>query len=228
MRRATYPLLMLLLMACAATIHDETRTQYVNPAFTAADLRTGGLALFPVTAGQGQEGYRRPLGDFLDDSLQVAVPGGRVLTWQATMDSLNSNDGVDAYEELVRAYAQTSIIHRDRAKELAGATKVRFALFCALQKASEVSKTSYSFWTGWSTTNTVDVVAHCLIIDLQSGDVMQEIVGQATSVGGSEYYNSPYEAYARVMARAVLSQLPGSAVSNVEPESPNKKTLHDR
>jgi hypothetical protein len=228
-RRAPLFALVVVIAGCAASIQDRTKTQYVNPAFGSVTLQAGGLALFPVTAGQGQEGYRRPLGDFLNDSLQVAVPGGSVLSWHATMDSLNQHGKVDAYEGLVAAYAQTSIVHREKAKEIGEAIGVRYALFCSLQRAAEVSNTSYSIWTGWNTTNTVDVIAHCLVVDLQTGDVIQEIMGQAMSVGGSSYYNSPYEAYAQVLAQSVLSQLPGSAVSPPQPaKRKSSKKLSER
>lgn len=220
--------LAVLLTGCAATIHDQTRTQYVNPVFSAPDLQEGGLALFPVTAGQGQEGYRRPLGDFLNDSLQVAVPHGRVLTWQATMDSLNAEGKVDAYQDLIRSYAETSIVDRERARELGDATQVRYALFAALQRASDVTTTKYSFWTGWHSNDTVDVVAHCLVVDMKTGDIMQEIIGEAKSVGGSETYNSPYEAYAQILARSVLSQLPGSEVLPESLRPPKKNKLKSR
>lgn len=139
------------------------------------------------------------------------------------MDSLNQHGKVEAYEELISAYAQTSIVHRERAKEIGDAIHVRYALFCALQHAAELSQTSYSLWSGWSSTNTVDVVAHCLVIDLHTGDIMQEIMGQAMSTGGSSYYNSPYEAYAKVLAQSVLSQLPGSRVSVPNPPTSGKK-----
>jgi len=218
-----------LLTGCAASIQNNTKTQYVNETFSAENLRDGGMALFPVTAGQGQEGYRRPLGDFLNDSLQYAVPRGSVLTWQATMDSLNQHRAVDEYQHVIEAYAQTSIVDREKVKTLSEAVHVRYALFCALQRFEQLSKTSYSVWTGWSTANSADVMAHCLILDLRTGDVMQEIVGEAMSVGGSTYYNSPYEAYAKVLAQSVLSQIPGSSVKPPgTTRKPGTKSLHSR
>jgi hypothetical protein len=223
--------LLVLLVGCtAATIHDNTKTQYMNAVFTSEELTAGGLAMFPVTAGEGQEGYRRPLGDFLSDSLSSAVPGGKVLVWTETMDSLNARDKVHVYQDMVAAYAQTSIIDKQKVKELSEALHVRYGLFCALQKFSSESHTGYSVWTGWNTIHKAEVAAHCLVIDLRNGDVMQEIIGSATSLGGEYNYDSPYEAYAAIMARSVLSQLPGSAVTHPtkSEHKSGSKTLHSR
>lgn len=213
MNRSVMMTLALLLAGCtAATIHDKTMTQYVNAAFTAEGLKSGGLAMFPVTAAEGQEGYRRPLGDSMSDSLGVAVPGGKTLIWQATMDSLNAYNKVQVYQDLVATYHQASIVDKQRARELGDALHVRYGLFCSLQKYSSEEHASYSIWSGWANEHSSEVVAHCLIIDMQNGDVMQEIFGNASSQGDDYTYESSYEAYAKVVARSILSQLPGSGL----------------
>lgn len=200
----------ILLASCAAPIQNLTKTQYVNPTFSQEKLRSGGLALLPITAGQGQEGYRRPLGDFLNQNIQDAVKGGKVLKWEETMDALNRESKVKAYEDLIIGYRQTSILSRDRVKEMASALGIKFALLCSLQDYSESNETSYNFLTGIQTVKTANVMAHCLVIDLESGDVMQEIIGQASSQAGNYMHNQAYEEYAKIMAHSVLSQLPGA------------------
>lgn len=209
-------ILSLVLSSCAANIKNLTKTQYSNPVFTSDSLNNGGLALLPITAGQGQEGYRRPLGDYLNQDLQSAVPNGHVLTWQETMELLNKYSKVDSYEELIQAYRQTSILNRDKVRQLFSALGVKYALYCALQDYSESKETSYNFFTGLNTTKTANVSAHCLVIDLKSGDVMQEIIGQAGSVAGEFMHNQAYEEYAKVIANSVLSQLPGAKVPPLE------------
>jgi hypothetical protein len=186
--------------------------------FSAQQLNAGGLALLPITAGQGQEGYRRPLGDFLNQDLQSAVPNGKVLKWQETMDLLNLKSKVTSYESMILAYRQTSILNRDKVKELFDALEVRYAIYCALQDYSESRETGYSPFTGISTTKTANVAAHCLVIDLQTGDVMQEIIGQATSVAGELMHNEAYEEFAKVMANSMLAQLPGARIPPIKKE----------
>jgi len=202
--------LLIILTSCAAPIQNLTKTQYTNPAFTKEVLKEGGLALLPITAGQGQEGYRRPLGDYVNQNIQSAVPNGKVLTWQETMELLNKNSEVTAYEDLIMAYRQTSILNRDKVKELSSALGVKYALYISLQDFSESKETNYNLLTGWNTTKTANVSAHCLVIDLESGDVMQEIIGQAASVAGTYSYNEGYEEYAKVLAHSLLTQLPGA------------------
>ena len=202
--------ILVLLTSCAAPIQNLTKTQYLNPAFTKEVLKSGGLALLPITAGQGQEGYRRPLGDFINQNMQYAIPNGKSLTWQETMDLLNQNSKVTAYEDMILAYRQTSILNRDKVKELSLALGVKYALYVSLQDYSESKETNYNLLTGWNTTKTANVSAHCLVIDLESGDVMQEIIGRAASVAGTYSYNEGYEEYAKVIAYSILAQIPGA------------------
>jgi len=199
-----------MLAGCAAPIRDLTRTQYVNPKLSAAELYRGGLALLPITAGQGQEGYRRPLGDYLNANLARALPGAKVLTWQVAMDSLNRAGLTEEYQQLIQGYHETAIIDRARVKKMGDALGVQYALYCSLQDYSENNKTTYNFFSGIHTTTTSNVSAHCLLLDLQSGDVMQEILGQATSIAGDFEHSSAYEAYADTMAKGLLRQIPGS------------------
>lgn len=210
-----------LLISCAATIYNLTKTQYINDSFSAAILNEGGLALLPITAGAGQEGYRRPLGDSLNVHLNNSVPFGEVIKWQESMELLNAHDKVIAYQELIEAYNKTSILSRDKVKEIKTALNVRFALYCTLQDISESSNINYNPITGFNRIKTANVIAQCLVFDLETGDIMQEIIGHAKSIAGEYSYNQEYEAYAGNIARAILSQLPGSMVIQKITPKPN-------
>ncbi len=202
----------LLLVSCAAPIQNLTKTQYFNPDFSAEKLNAGGLALLPITAGQGQEGYRRPLGDELNQNLASAVPKGKTIGWQNSMELINRASKVTDYEDLITGYRQTSILNRDKVKELYTALGVNYAMYVSLQDFSETSHTSYNVFSGMNTTKTANVSAQCLVIDLVTGDIMLEIIGQAKSDASGLSYNREYEEYAGVMAQSILSQLPGSSV----------------
>ncbi|HEX2866516.1 MAG TPA: hypothetical protein VHO03_05720 [Ignavibacteriales bacterium] len=198
------------LASCTAPIRDFTKTQYINPSFSKETLRSGGLALLPITAGQGQEGYRRPLGDYLNQNLKAAINDSRILTWEQTMDSLNRCSKVKDYEDLITGYKQTSILSRGKVREIASALGTRYALLCSLLDYSESKNINYNFLTGLETSKTANVSAHCLVIDLENGDVMQEIIGQVVSEAAGFSHNQGYEEYAKIMAYSILSQLPGS------------------
>lgn len=210
----------LMLSACAAPIYNLTKTQYVHQAFSAEQLQNGGLCLLPITAGEGQEGYRRPLGNFMNQYLTQSVDSAKNLTWQETMLKLNDNNKVSIYESIIMSYQKTSILNKEKLKQLKTTLEVDFALYCSLQDFSEKTETSYNFFSGYSTNKTANVQAHCLVINLNTGDVMQEIIGRAKSVGNEMSYNREYDQYADILARAVLSQLPGSKV-----QPPDEKTL---
>lgn len=205
--------LVLLILSCAAPIKNLTKVNYLNDQFSAETLQYGGIALLPVTAGHGQEGYRRPLGDTLSAYLPKTIPDGKTIDWQTAMNLLNSHNLVSEYQQIIESYQRTSILNREKIMKLGEALGVRYALYCALQDYSESKNTSYNLFSGFSTTKTANVQAHCLVFDLTTGDVMQEIIGQAASEAGDMSYNRGYEVYAKILAQAVLSKLPGSKVA---------------
>ncbi|MEL6615301.1 MAG: hypothetical protein AAFQ43_06160, partial [Bacteroidota bacterium] len=66
MRITALFLLLFTLSGCAASMQAGADTQYAADFFDGNALARGGLALLPVTAGQGQEAFRRPFGGALN------------------------------------------------------------------------------------------------------------------------------------------------------------------
>ncbi|MBD3334851.1 MAG: hypothetical protein GF355_04995 [Candidatus Eisenbacteria bacterium] len=211
---------------CAAPIKDLTRTQYINEEFTSQQLQTGGLALLPIVAGAGQEGYRRPLGDHLNRELPNAVVNAKTISWQATMESINANELVEEYEQIVTGYQKTAILNRKLVRNIGASLEVRYALYCSLQDVSERDVIEYSILFGTSSKTVANVLVHCLVFDLQTGDIVQEIVGTAHSEASEFEYTRGYESHAQVLAHGVLSQLPGSSVEPIKLERDSQQSWH--
>lgn len=202
--------------SCAAPIENLTKTQYYNANFTKANLRDGGLALLPVTSGQSLKSYCRPLGEYLNIGLQAAVPYGKVLKWQETMKLLNKNSKINVYEELIKDYYQTSVLDKDKVKEVYSAIGTRFVLLCSLTEYSESKEMKFKLMPGWGVTKTSNVVADCLVFDLETAEVMQEIIGVAQSETGGYNEDEKFEKYAALLAKGVLTELPGSFIHELK------------
>ena len=216
-----------LLLSCAPSlIKDNSRVQYYNKDLTKELLSNGGLALFPIISGEGQEGYRRPLGDSLNILLSKAVPSGKTITWQKTMENLNEASKVDIYEDLIRNYKITSILNRKKVRKLESALNVRFALMCTLQENSRSSRTVYNPLVGYVQETEDNVKTHALLLDLHNGDIMLEIIGETHSnnSGGMSVLKG-YDAYIGVVARSILSKIPGSIVQPPPKPKPTQFNL---
>lgn len=185
-----------------------------------SNYKTAGFAFCQLQPEKARKDIAGPLGNFMNQYLTQSVDSAKNLTWQETMLKLNDNNKVSIYESIIMSYQKTSILNKEKLKQLKTTLEVDFALYCSLQDFSEKTETSYNFFSGYSTNKTANVQAHCLVINLNTGDVMQEIIGRAKSVGNEMSYNREYDQYADILARAVLSQLPGSKV-----QPPDEKTL---
>jgi len=204
---------LMLFFACAATIYNQTKTTYSDKSFTYESLKEGGLAILPITAGQNLEGYRRPMADSIGYYAFKAFPKVRkVMHWRETMEILNDSNLVDLYQQMRVNYYETAVINRAIAQEIGEALDVRYALMISLQDFSEKKDVDYNFLTGVTVTRETNVQAHSIVIDLTSGDVVQEIIGKASSTATELEYTRGYETYASIVAKAILAELPGSKI----------------
>ena len=198
-----------MMTGCAATIYDKSSVSYVDAAFSPTHLRTHGLALLPVVAGQGQEGYRRPLGDCLAASTEELMGGGHFLGWRETMAALNEQDLSDEYEDLIGTYRETAILRQEAVNELGLALGVRYLLFVSLERFHTSTSTTYNAFTGLNSERTSAVNAFCQVWDTATGNVVWEGAAAARSAGNEFTYDKPYEEYARKAADGLTARLFG-------------------
>jgi hypothetical protein len=208
-----YSLLVLsaiILSGCAATIRDLSKVQYVKEGFVADSLRTGGLALLPVVAGQGQEGYRRPLADSLNFHIQRVRPNVQFIKWQDAITKLNDKGLAEKYQAAISTYRTTSIIDKSLVSEIGSALGVRYFLFVSLEDFRQSSKLGYSGLTGkLREDQTAKVNAFAQIWDSQTGDVVWEGIGHAEASSSEfTYLKGSYETYGGIAAKGLAQRLP--------------------
>ncbi|MCK4412655.1 MAG: hypothetical protein KAY32_03840 [Candidatus Eisenbacteria sp.] len=200
---------MIAIGGCATAIKDKSVVHYVDPGFSEDHLKTFGLAMLPVVAGQGQEGYRRPIAECLSAGVRRAMADGRFLDWRETMDALNEQDLADDYESLIGTYRETAILREEMVSQLGEALRVRYLLFVSLEEFHTRTSTSYSVFTGIQSQRKAAVNAFCQVWDCATGDVVWEGSAAAESVGGELSYDKPYEEYARTAAEGLVGRLFG-------------------
>ncbi|WP_412068567.1 hypothetical protein [Rubrivirga sp. IMCC43871] len=214
-----FPLVLALALAaaglsgCAATMQSAANTQYADDFFDGNALARGGLALLPVTAGQGQEAYRRPFGNALNAAMDSIGRGYgiNVTPWDRTMRAINDADLTSDYNEALRGYRETSIIDAGLLRQIGEHTGRRYILYTLLGDFEAGAVAGRNVISGdLEAHGAAQTAAFAQIWDTQSGDVVWEGRGEA-SQRGSTYtrVDSDPAAYTRAVAVALADEIMG-------------------
>lgn len=198
---------------CMATIKNATEVSYTSPTYSSHQLVEDGLAVLPITAGSGLEGYRRPFGNWINHYVDsVGNQDFKYSDWQTTMSELNDAGLSADYNDAISSYRQTSVLDQTFLSELQSAVGPRFYLYIQLGNFEQTSNTEYNAFTGLETTRTNEVSAYAQIWDAQTGDVVWEALSEATSSSNSDLValsDNPGE-YSRILAEGLAMELLGS------------------
>ncbi len=212
------PLLLVAIVAgCSAKVQVRNQTSYADAAFSKASIEEYGLAILPVVAGEGVEGYRRPFGQSLNQVGADHLASGSLLTWEAAMEALNDAGLVSEYNAAIAGYQQTSIIDRSLIGQMADATGTRYFLYVTLfPPTSETSVNRSALSGGLRTDRRLGVSAFGQVWDAE-GDVAWEGTG-SSEVQSNEFQNideegNDFSIHSNKAARALFR-----AVLGLEPE----------
>lgn len=195
----------LLATSCAVTSMVQKNVTYVSPNFTKSSLNNMGLALLPIVAGSGVEGYRRPFGEAMNlvgDSILT-----NFMTWNVTLDKINNANLVSEYNSAIQAYQETGIIDRTILQKLSSATETNYFFFVKLSPPTSNTKLTYGF-SGLTTTETKSVSAFGLIWSASDGDVVWEGNSNANVTTGDYTYTKETDMDRAIkVAKALMSNL---------------------
>ncbi|MDZ7773018.1 MAG: hypothetical protein U5K31_09830 [Balneolaceae bacterium] len=212
-RRFTAVAIALFLTGCMATIQNATEVSYTSPDYSSEQLKEDGLAILPITAGSGLEGYRRPFGNWINHYVDsVGNREFKYSDWQTTMSELNDAGLSDDYNEAISSYRQTSVLDQSFLSELQSEVGPRFYLYIQLGNFEQTSNTEYNIFSGLETTRTNEVNAYAQIWDAQTGDVVWEALSEATASSNSDFValsDNPGE-YSRILAEGLAIELLGT------------------
>jgi len=195
----------LLVTSCAVTSMVQKNVTYVSPNLTLSSLNNMGLALLPIVAGSGVEGYRRPFGEAMN------IVGDSILTnfmpWNVTLDKINNANLVAEYNNAIQAYQETGIIDRTILQKLSDATGTNYFFFVKLSPPTSKTKLTYGF-SGLTTTETKSVSAFGLIWSASDGDVVWEGNSSANVTTGDYTYTKETDMDRAIkVAKALMSSL---------------------
>ena len=204
-------LLSILLSGCAASIMDRTNISYIKEGFKNEDVKLNGLAFLPVVAGQGVEGYRRPFGEAINESMSKnKTKEMNFLKWQETLSCLNDSNLATNYNNAIVTYNETAIIDKNLLNNMGVATKTKYFLFVQLGDFENSSELKYSFLTR-NTYNqkTVGLKAFAQIWDASNGDVVWEGIADVSAQSSefSHVKDSDPQTYSKIAAESLVKKI---------------------
>ena len=194
-------------MGFVTTIFGTSSMQGVKEEFGPDSLKSAGIAILPVFAGKGQEGYRQPFAEALNVAIQTFRPELKFLKSEETMFVLNKRGLAAKYESAIVAYRETAIIDKELLREIGEALGVRYVLFINLEEFHEVSEIRFSGYWGWITCVT-GLNAFAQIWDCPIGDVVWEGLGTTQWMGGKLTYEKECKKYCRIAAERLARKVP--------------------
>lgn len=172
---------------CAVSSQATSNESYRASSFSEDALNQEGLAILPVVAGQGVEGYRRPFGQAVNETADSLLMN--VTPWQGSMDDFNDAGIVSEYNDAIQAYQRTSILDRELVEKMREATGTRYFMYMRLAPPESERDVSYSAFSGVTTSETNSVSAFGQIWDASVGDVVWEGVASASVTTGDYTYS---------------------------------------
>jgi len=197
----------ILLISCAVSSKVQDNVTYVSPDFSKSSLERQGLALLPIVAGSGVEGYRRPFGEAMNNVADSAI--SNFMSWKTTYDKLNEAELVSSYNSAIKSYNQTGIIDQSILNKMAEVTGQNYFFFVRLAPPTSDTDMNYDYFSGtYTTTQTKSVTANGLVWSASEGDVVWE--GSATAevtTGNYSYTEETDMDRAKKVAKSLMSSL---------------------
>lgn len=169
-------------LGCAASINPHSTVTYDETGSTTIDS----VAILPVTAGEGLEGFRRQTADSVRTALQQAHPNLTVLDDGTSLERLNKAGLAQQYADMVEDYRTTGVLDGETLKNMGDAIGAPYLLAVRVSYA-EKSETGYNALTGISTTEHQNVGLFAHLWSPEAGDVVWEAdAGAEVSAGDFE------------------------------------------
>lgn len=167
----------LLLTNCAIIEPINTScVSYKSQTFQYSDLQNSKIAILPVLAGEGWEGFRRGTGDELTNAFRNVFVSQNILSPTQTLNLINDSDLSREYASVIEDYRTSGILNKKILKDLGEAVRVKYMVYSEVREDETLS----SFSTGTYSsvyTKTKSANIYSQLWDIQTGDIVWEGFG---------------------------------------------------
>lgn len=171
-----------LLTSGCSTVHpigpvDASAVTYKSPSFSPTDLKDARLAVLPIAASDGNEGFRRSAGERLCAALEKNEVAAEVIRPEEVADLLGEGNLAADVDRLLFGFERTGIVDKDALARIGEATGCRFLLTTGAD--SKQTRDDYQAGYTHKASTVASASLRCRLWDAASGDVVWEGEGAA-------------------------------------------------
>jgi hypothetical protein len=188
-----------------------------------SNISSNKLAILPVLAGDGWEGFRRQTGDELTVSLRSKFQHDYVIDPIQTLSIINAQNLTDSYSKLVESYDKTAIINKQTLFELGKCLGSRFLLYSKVGQTTNFEPiVGVNGKLDYAKINEVQIAIQ--LWDVEVGDIVWE--GYCGGAGLSDIAGSDLSSLITLAAKG-LSERIGKSKSETPPCKSSKDLLNE-
>ena len=165
--------------ACVAGMRSTIETSYSNP-----DMTLQGIAILPVTAGEGLEGFRRHMASLLENQIAAQHPDVKVITSAECLRRINDLGLANEYSDMLETYGRTGILDRETLGELADAVGAQHMLQAQFSYEAADFVEVGAIGGGLNREERQELYVFGQLWDGTEGDVVWEVAGSVRSRTG--------------------------------------------
>lgn len=192
-----------LVTGCMAPINNTLNVSYVAP----QGVEISRLAILPVTAGEGLEGFRRTTADSLYNALMRRSAEVEIVPAEESLRRLNEAQLAERYSNMMIAYDRTGILDRAVMAEMGRVLGTRHLLNLRVGY-EESSRIGVGFATSVAETRTQAIHLFAHVWDTEVGDIVWEAAGGAASTSGEFSVAVPTQQVLAAATRNLAARLP--------------------
>lgn len=200
---------------------DTSTVTYKGDVTDRKDLSESTIAILPVLAGEGYEGFRRKTGTELTRQFRKQLPNASVLSSQETRNRISDGEVSSEYSDMMTDYGKTGVLDQDALSRIGSAVEARFLLYSKVgaEGSSESALVAGEYYQE-TEVNAFDIYAQ--LWDVEQGDVVWEGTGGAAGLSRATSNNQLL-----TMAAEGLTERVGLSSEAVPPPA-TAQDLHDK
>lgn len=191
-------------LGCAASINPYSNVTYEDPGGVSVDS----VAILPVVAGQGLEGFRRLTADSVEAKLGRQDPTLRIIPADSSLSRLNEAGLASQYHEMVDAYTSTGVLDQKVLRDMADAVGTNLLLHTSVSYGSETDVNYGGEYVGAYETEAQDIGLFAHLWSASKGDVVWESKSGARSVAGYMETSRGVEEILNAATQALVDAFP--------------------
>jgi hypothetical protein len=189
LKKSLYLLLLLMLFTGCATIIpiDTSVVTYKSDEVQYQDFKKSEIAVLPVLAGDGYEGFRRVTADKITSALGKNLPNMKVLSQRETLNKLNEFNLSESYAKMMDDYSKTAILNRKTLNSIGNKLGCKYLLYSKVD--TERSVEAFIVEGNVRSSKVIGVEIYAQLWDTNIGDLVWE--GHGGSAAPENGYDVP-------------------------------------